>query len=83
MLKLDLHLHTHFSHDSGAPSKSIINRCIKTGLNCIAVTDHNNINGALEVRELAPCILIWYGTITSIKVERGAADRLLLGHGRP
>ena len=54
MLRVDLHLHTHFSHDSGAPSKSIVARCIKTGLNCIAVTDHNTIKGALEVRSVAP-----------------------------
>ena len=53
-MKVDLHMHTHFSHDSGAPSKSIVERCIKTGLNCIAVTDHNNIKGALEVRSMAP-----------------------------
>ena len=25
----------------------------------------------------------WYGTITSLKVDLGAADRMLLGHGRP
>ena len=54
MLKMDLHMHTHFSHDSGAPSKSIVNRCVKAGLNYIAVTDHNSIRGALEVRDLAP-----------------------------
>ncbi len=69
MLKLDLHLHTHFSHDSGAPSKSIINRCIKTGLNCIAVTDHNNINGALEVRELAP-----FSVIVGEEIKSSAGD---------
>jgi predicted metal-dependent phosphoesterase TrpH len=54
MLKVDLHMHTHFSHDSGAPSESIVKRCLKTGLNYIAVTDHNTIRGALEVRSLAP-----------------------------
>ena len=54
MLKVDLHMHTHFSHDSGAPSKSIVDRCIRTGLSCIAVTDHNTIQGALEVRSIAP-----------------------------
>ena len=25
----------------------------------------------------------WYGTVTPLKVDLGAADRLLLGHGRP
>ena len=54
VLKVDLHMHTHFSYDSGAPSKSIVDRCVKTGLNCIAVTDHNNIRGALEVSSIAP-----------------------------
>ena len=54
MLKVDLHMHTHFSHDSGAPAKSIVDRCLKTGLNYIAVTDHNTIKGALEVQSLAP-----------------------------
>ena len=69
MLKVDLHLHTHFSHDSGAPSKSIVDRCIKTGLNCIAVTDHNNINGALEARELAP-----FSVIVGEEIKSSAGD---------
>ena len=54
MLKVDLHMHTHFSPDSAAPSKSIVDRCVKMGLNCIAVTDHNTIRGAIEVRSIAP-----------------------------
>ncbi len=47
-------MHTYRSYDSGAQPKSIVAQCIKTGLDCIAVTDHNSISGALEVRELAP-----------------------------
>ena len=54
MPRVDLHLHTHHSHDSVAPAKSIVERCLKASLDCIAVTDHNTIAGALEVRELAP-----------------------------
>ena len=53
-MKIDLHMHTHFSHDSGAPAQSIVDRCVKTGLSCIAVTDHNTIRGALEVQAIAP-----------------------------
>ena len=53
MLRVDLHTHTHFSHDSGALPRSIVERCVKTGLNCIAVTDHNTIRGALEVQSMA------------------------------
>ena len=54
MLKLDLHMHTHFSPDSRARPESIVARCMKRGLNCIAVTDHNTILGAVEVRRIAP-----------------------------
>ena len=69
MLKADLHMHTHFSHDSGAPSKSIVERCIKTGVNCIAVTDHNNIRGALEVRSIAP-----FQVIIGEEIKSSAGD---------
>ena len=54
MLRVDIHMHTRFSPDSGAPPASIVERCLETGLNCIAVTDHNTLDGALEVRDLAP-----------------------------
>ena len=54
MLKVDLHMHTHFSPDSLARPESIVARCLKRGLNCIAVTDHNTIRGAVEVSRIAP-----------------------------
>ena len=69
VLKVDLHMHTHFSPDSGAPSKSIVERCIKTGLNCIAVTDHNTIRGALEVQGIAP-----FQVIVGEEVRSSAGD---------
>ncbi len=69
MLKVDLHMHTHFSHDSGAPSQSIVDRCVKTGLNYIAVTDHNTIKGALEVRSIAP-----FPVIIGEEVKSSAGD---------
>ncbi len=36
-----------------SPEK-LVSRCLRTGLNCLAVTDHDEIEGALAVRELAP-----------------------------
>ena len=53
VLKGDFHMHTAFSSDCDIPPKVVVRRCKSVGLNCIAVTDHNNIRGALEVRELA------------------------------
>ena len=69
MPRVDLHMHTHFSHDSGAPSRSIVDRCMKTGLNHIAVTDHNTIRGALEVRSIAP-----FPVIIGEEIKSSAGD---------
>ena len=46
-------MHTHFSPDSGMKPERLVARCQEVGLNCIAVTDHNTIEGALRLRELA------------------------------
>ena len=69
MLQVDLHIHTHFSRDSGATPQSIVDRCLKTGLNCIAITDHNTIKGALEVDRIAP-----FGVIIGEEVKSSAGD---------
>ena len=54
-LKADLHVHTRYSHDSTASLQSIVSRCIETGIQCLAVTDHNTIEGALLLsRSSAP-----------------------------
>lgn len=47
-------MHTRFSPDSVLEPSAMVARCVKTGLGCIAVTDHNTIAGALEVKRLAP-----------------------------
>lgn len=54
MLRADLHVHTRFSPDSGTSPQRLVERCLRVGLSCIAVTDHNTIRGALEVARLAP-----------------------------
>ena len=51
-------MHTHFSPDSEVAPEKLVERCIKVGLNCIAVTDHNTTDGAFRVREIAPFMVI-------------------------
>lgn len=53
MINVDLHIHTRFSPDSEVSPTDLVNRCVKVGLNCIAVTDHNTIEGALAVQKIA------------------------------
>ena len=58
MLRADLHMHTAFSPDSLMSPASLVRRCQAVGLTCIAVTDHNTTQGALEVQRLAPIQVI-------------------------
>ena len=51
-------MHTHFSPDSETPPEKLVARCVEVGLSCIAVTDHNTIEGALEVERIAPFMVI-------------------------
>ena len=58
MLKADFHMHTNYSPDSEMTPEKLVARCLKVGLNCIAVTDHNTTDGAYHVRRLAPFMVI-------------------------
>ncbi len=53
-LKADLHVHTRYSEDSISPPEMIVQHCLRMGINCVAITDHNEISGAFEVKRIAP-----------------------------
>ncbi len=40
------------------PLEQIITRCLDIGINCLAITDHNTIDGALRLKEIAPFPII-------------------------
>ena len=52
-MKADLHIHTHYSYDSTASPKEIIETAIKKGVDCLAICDHGQVKGALETIEFA------------------------------
>lgn len=54
MLRADLHVHTAYSPDSTNTPERIIARCRERGINCVAIADHNTMEGALRLREVAP-----------------------------
>ena len=54
MIKADLHIHTEYSLDSGNKLSDIIKRCLELKIDCIAVSDHGTIEGALELEKTAP-----------------------------
>lgn len=52
-MKCDLHCHTLYSFDSWVKPEKMIEAAIKKGIDCLAITDHNEIKGALEAIEYA------------------------------
>ena len=58
MIRADLHVHTCYSGDCSTPLEEIVNHCLKIGINCLAIADHNTIAGALKLREIAPFRII-------------------------
>ncbi len=54
MLKADFHIHTLYSMDCEMPLEEVIERCQANGINCIAIADHDAIDGALKMQSLAP-----------------------------
>jgi predicted metal-dependent phosphoesterase TrpH len=53
LIDVDLHMHTDHSHDCETPVEVLLATAKEAGLGAIAVTDHNEISGALEAREKA------------------------------
>lgn len=51
-MRIDLHCHTEASHDCRTPLAQIPGRCIERNLDVLAVTDHNQVWGALKLQEI-------------------------------
>ncbi len=52
-IHVDLHMHTDHSPDCATPVEVLLETARDRGLGAIAITDHNEISGALAAREVA------------------------------
>ncbi|MGH2987834.1 MAG: PHP domain-containing protein, partial [Solirubrobacterales bacterium] len=52
-INVDLHMHTDHSPDCATPVETLLATAREVGLGAIAITDHNEISGALAAREIA------------------------------
>jgi predicted metal-dependent phosphoesterase TrpH/glycosyltransferase involved in cell wall biosynthesis len=60
-IHVDLHMHTDHSPDCATPVQTLLDTAKRVGLGAIAVTDHNEISGALAARERADGIKVIVG----------------------
>lgn len=67
-IQVELHCHTEASADSLVPFKKYLQRCNRLGIDKIAFTDHNVIEGALAAKASAPDRVI---VGEEIKTSRG------------
>ena len=72
----DLHLHTIYSYDGTAPLPAILTRAKQLGLDVIAITDHDEIAGALKALEIAP--LYGVEVIPGVEITTAEGDLLAL-----
>lgn len=72
----DLHIHTIHSYDGTASVPAVLKRARQTGLDVIAITDHDQITGSLKALELASA----YGVevIPGTEVTTSEGDLLAL-----
>ncbi len=76
-MKCDFHVHTCYSYDSTSSPKQVVDIALKKGIDCLAITDHNKVEGAAEVIRYAQdkSILI----IPGIEIKSREGDILGLG----
>jgi predicted metal-dependent phosphoesterase TrpH len=72
----DLHMHTNHSHDCATDSEALLDHCIAQGLGAVAITDHNEVSGALEAAALGKPITVIVGE--EVKTSQGEVTGLFL-----
>ncbi len=52
-IKTLIHVHTNYSYDSNISVEALADYAQREGIGCVAVTDHDSIEGALELQKIA------------------------------
>src|SRR5512136_1583374 len=75
MLACDLHVHTNFSKDGESSVEDILKRAEEEGLDAIAITDHDSVDGAKRALAITSPVLV----IPGIEVSTRQGHLLVLG----
>nr|WP_320162400.1 PHP domain-containing protein [uncultured Methanoregula sp.] len=75
MLTCDLHVHTNYSKDGESSVEEILRRAEEAGLDAIAITDHDTVDGAKKALTIPSTVLV----IPGIEVSTKQGHLLVLG----
>jgi predicted metal-dependent phosphoesterase TrpH len=75
MLTCDLHVHTNYSKDGESSVEEILRQAEKDGLDAIAITDHDSVDGAKKALAIPSAVLV----IPGIEVSTKQGHLLVLG----
>jgi predicted metal-dependent phosphoesterase TrpH len=75
MLACDLHVHTNYSKDGESSIEEILRQAESEGLDAIAITDHDSVEGAKKALTIPSSVLI----IPGIEVSTKQGHLLVLG----
>jgi len=73
-MKIDLHIHTRHSICSNLDPKEIVRYAKAKGIDGIAITDHDSMNGFDELQETAPDLL----TIPGVEITTASGELIAL-----
>jgi predicted metal-dependent phosphoesterase TrpH len=51
-MRVDYHIHTQYSHDCETSLEIVLERALRVGIGCLCVTDHDTIEGALQLARM-------------------------------
>ena len=76
VINVDLHMHTSHSYDCATDPEALLDHCIAEGLGAVAITDHNEISGAVAAAALGKPITVIVGE--EVKTSQGEVIGLYL-----